>query len=135
MFQNNFLISGKLIDIINPGKKEVDMNYIYSLFQRVRLDINKFESGLDTYICENNINVSGGELQKLNIIKILIEDRPLVILDEPTSALDNDSEDEICELFKELLRGRTVIIVTHRKRILGICDKIINFNTIQEEQE
>ena len=70
MFQNNFLISGKLIDIINPGKKEVDMNYIYSLFQRVRLDINKFESGLDTYICENNINVSGGELQKLNIIKI-----------------------------------------------------------------
>ena len=135
MFQNNFLISGKLIDIINPGKKEVDMNYIYSLFQRVRLDINKFESRLDTYICENNINVSGGELQKLNIIKILIEDRPLVILDEPTSALDNDSEDEICELFKELLRGRTVIIVTHRKRILGICDKIINFNTIQEEQE
>ena len=95
------------------------MNYIYSLFQRVRLDINKFESGLDTYICENNINVSGGELQKLNIIKILIEDRPLVILDEPTSALDNDSEDEICELFKELLRGRTVIIVTHRKRIFG----------------
>ena len=72
------------------------MNYIYSLFQRVRLDINKFESGLDTYICENNINVSGGELQKLNIIKILIEDRPLVILDEPTSALNNDSEDEIC---------------------------------------
>lgn len=132
MFQNNFLISGKLIDIINPGKKELDINYIYSLFQRVKLDINKFENGLDTYICENNINISGGELQKLNIIKILIEDRPLIILDEPTSALDNDSEDEICELFEELLRGRTVIIVTHRKRILKICDKIINFNVIQE---
>lgn len=127
MFQNNLLMSGKLEDIINPGKKELAEGYVESLFRMVELDIRKFKDGLNTYVFENNINVSGGELQKINIIRILIENRPIVILDEPTSALDNESEKEICELLLRLLKGKTVIIITHRKKILDICDQIIKF--------
>lgn len=125
MWQNNFLMSGTLYDVINPGGKDLKKEEIYKLFNEMNLDIEKFEDGLNTYIYENNFNVSGGELQKINIIRILIEDRPIIILDEPTSALDNESEEEICKLLKTLLKGKTVIIVTHREKILGICDEII----------
>lgn len=132
MFQNNFVVSGRLYDIINPGGRNIDKKNIYKLFDEVKLDIKKFENGLDTYICENNINISGGELQKINIIRILIENRPIVILDEPTSALDKESESEICDLLGRILKGKTVIIVTHRERILEICDHIINFDDLNE---
>lgn len=125
MWQNNFLMSGTLYDVINPGGKDLKKEEIYKLFNEMNLDIEKFEDGLNTYIYENNFNVSGGELQKINIIRILIEDRPIIILDEPTSALDNESEEELCKLLKTLLKGKTVIIVTHREKILGICDEII----------
>lgn len=125
MWQNNFLMSGTLYDVINPGGKDLKKEEIYKLFNEMNLDIEKFEDGLNTYIYENNFNVSGGELQKINIIRIIIEDRPIIILDEPTSALDNESEEEICKLLKTLLKGKTVIIVTHREKILGICDEII----------
>lgn len=125
MWQNNFLMSGTLYDVINPGGKDLKKEEIYKLFNEMNLDIEKFEDGLNTYIYENNFNVSGGELQKINIIRILIEDRPIIILDEPTSALDNESEEEICKLLKTLLKRKTVIIVTHREKILGICDEII----------
>ena len=125
MWQNNFLMSGTLYDVINPGGKDLKKEERYKLFNEMNLDIEKFEDGLNTYIYENNFNVSGGELQKINIIRILIEDRPIIILDEPTSALDNESEEEICKLLKTLLKGKTVIIVTHREKILGICDEII----------
>lgn len=128
MFQNNILISGSLRDVVNPGKKQITEEELRKIFLKVRLDIDKFENGLDTYIHENSINISEGELQKINIVRILIEDRSIIILDEPTSALDNESENEICELLHKLLKGKTVIIITHRERILDICDRVIHFD-------
>ena len=90
-------------------------------------------------ICENltkkfNINkllnkkpyeLSGGEKQKLNLARVILENKPVVLLDEPTSALDIDSEEKICDLLQEFLQDKLAIIITHRKRILRICTSVI----------
>ena len=59
MWQNNFLMSGTLYDVINPGGKDLKKEEIYKLFNEMNLDIEKFEDGLNKYIYENNFNVSG----------------------------------------------------------------------------
>ena len=73
------------------------------------------------------ISLSGGELQKLAFIKLLLEQKQIYIFDEPTSALDLESEEKMITMLRKYLKNRTCIIITHRKAILNICDKIIEF--------
>lgn len=125
MLQNTFLMSGKLRDILNPLKLEKEDCEILKMMELFELDINKFNHGLDTEIGENKINISGGEAQKISLIRLFLEDKPIYILDEPTAAIDVESEEMICSRLKQLLKGKTGIIITHREKILDICDNVI----------
>lgn len=124
--QEGFVISGRLIDILDPQKNSTETK-ILELMRELQLDITRFDQGLDTYIDENHRNLSGGEYQKIALIRSFIEDRDIYLLDEPTAAIDEKSEHEICKIIKEKLKGKTAIIITHRPKILEICDRVIDF--------
>lgn len=124
--QEGFVISGRLIDILDPQKNSTETK-ILELMRELQLDITRFDQGLDTYIDENHRNLSGGEYQKIALIRSFIEDRDIYLLDEPTAAIDEKSEKEICKIIKEKLKGKTAIIITHRPKILEICDRVIDF--------
>lgn len=64
-------------------------------------------------------------MQKLAFIRLLLEQKQIYILDEPTSALDLESEKKMIIMIEKYLKNKTCIIITHRKAILNICDKII----------
>ena len=85
--------------------------------------------GLDTFISqtfsEDGIELSGGENQKLAMIRALCKDAPVVILDEPTAALSPQSEYEIYQKFRKLTQDRAVIFISHRLSSCRICDKIL----------
>lgn len=137
--QKAFLISGELREVLNPFKKNLTDESLIDIIEQVGLNFNLFESKLDYNISENTLNLSGGEVQKIAIAKMLIEDKPWIFMDEPTAHMDLDSEKKICELLSDYFRNKTSIIITHRQEILKICTRIINLNdkdclSIQEER-
>ena len=104
---------------------------ITSLFNNNGLGekIKKLYRGIDTPITKvisaSGIDLSGGERQKVAIVRALYKDSPILILDEPTSALDPSAEHEIFKKFDEMSTGKTSLLISHRIYSTKNCDKII----------
>ncbi|HLS83354.1 MAG TPA: ABC transporter ATP-binding protein, partial [Arenimonas sp.] len=73
----------------------------------------------------NGVDLSGGEWQKLAIARAYMRDSQLLILDEPTAALDARAEYEVFQRFKELSRGRTAVLISHRFSSVRMADRIL----------
>jgi ATP-binding cassette subfamily B protein len=84
-------------------------------------------NGYDTMLgkmFENGDQLSVGEWQKVAIARAFLRDAQVVILDEPTSALDARSEYELFERFRQLIRGKTAILISHRLSSVRMADRI-----------
>ena len=69
--------------------------------------------------------LSWGEWQKIALARALFRDAPVLILDEPSGALDADTEYDIFSRFREIVTGRTTILISHRFTNVGLADRII----------
>lgn len=87
--------------------------------------ITKLPRGYDTMIEERGANLSGGQRQRLALARALATNPPILILDEATSALDYESERIILNNMREIVKGRTVIIIAHRLATVRYCNRII----------
>lgn len=123
MTQETYLPKGKIKDILGIDKRQYEMTE--ELLKEIHFDCKRLYHGWDTEIGENSITLSGGESQKLAFVRLILQNKSLYILDEPTSALDLESEDLILHLIKKYISGKTCIIITHRPKLLEICDRII----------
>lgn len=124
MPQNYNFMSGKLRKILDPFCRYEDEDII-CVCNDFMLDIRKFHEGLDTLIGENKVNLSGGEAQKISLIRLILENKIINFMDEPTSEMDMESEKQICNSLPKYLLGKTTLIITHRKEILKICNKTL----------
>ncbi len=90
--------------------------------------LEKFVSNLpnksETLIGENGVRISGGEAQRLVMARIYYHNREILIMDEATNALDKKSEDIIIQNLEKLKGKKTIIVVTHEKKILQSFDKV-----------
>jgi len=90
--------------------------------------IGKLPLGYDQVIGKRfrtGVDLSGGEWQKVAIARAYMRDAQLLILDEPTAALDARAEFEVFERFKELSRGKTVVLISHRFSSVRMADRIV----------
>ena len=78
----------------------------------------------NTNIGENGCELSGGERQRIGLARAFLHDAPLMLLDEPTSNLDSLNEAVILRSLREEKSGRTIMLVSHRKSTMRICDKV-----------
>lgn len=78
--------------------------------------IRQLPDGLDTMVGENGLRLSGGERQRLAIARVLLKDAPIVILDEATAQLDPLTEIEVWQALNRLMKGRSVLMITHQRR-------------------
>lgn len=118
-FRGNILLNNKF--------KNIPDNKIFSLIKQLKLDkIVKSEDDLNNFLRENGKNLSGGEKQRIGFARALIEEKPILILDEATNALDKKSQNEILDLIVSLKENKTIIIVSHDKEVIGVCDYIID---------
>lgn len=86
--------------------------------------ISGLPKGYDTEVGELGDTLSGGERQRLGLARAFLHDAPLLLLDEPTSNLDSLNEAVILKSLHEERRGKTVVLVSHRKSTMGIADKV-----------
>ena len=128
--QKIFFVNDTIRNNILPHDKQVKMYDLSTLLKAVDLDIlkeSKSRLNLDTLITELNNNLSGGEIQRLSILKALLKNPELIILDETTSGLQIDKEILILKNIKKLFPKLTIILVSHRDKSLEICDEVLRF--------
>ena len=88
-------------------------------------DINRFENGLDTKLGTNGVVLSGGQKRKISLARVFVQFPAVLILDEPTADLDYKSEEYICDNIYQIFSDRIVIVITHRKKVLEKCNRIL----------
>lgn len=115
--KNLSLIDPNIDNQIEACKRVGLHNYIMSL-----------PKGYNTILSENANNFSGGQKQLLAIARTLLSKAEIIIFDEVTSSLDTILVEKIKEIFENLKLDHTIIIVTHKKDIMQIADKIIVLN-------
>ncbi|MDR3469484.1 MAG: type I secretion system permease/ATPase [Xanthobacteraceae bacterium] len=87
--------------------------------------ICKMPQGYDTPVGERGVSLSGGQRQRIAIARALIGDPRILIFDEATSALDYESESIIQDNMRDIVRGRTVLIIAHRLSTVRSADRIL----------
>ncbi|MBN1823969.1 MAG: ABC transporter ATP-binding protein [Endomicrobiales bacterium] len=87
--------------------------------------ISRLPKGMDTYIGERGVRISGGERQRLAIARAILKNPPILVLDEATSSLDAESEKLVQEAIEKLMQNRTVIMIAHRLATVKKADRII----------
>lgn len=90
--------------------------------------IMSLPKGYDTILTENATNFSGGQKQLLAIARTLLSSAEILIFDEVTSSLDPTLVEKIKDIFDNLKLDHTIIIVTHKKDVMQIADKIVILN-------
>ncbi|HJR52117.1 MAG TPA: ATP-binding cassette domain-containing protein, partial [Gemmatimonadota bacterium] len=90
--------------------------------------VRRLPAGYDQMIgkrFQSGVDLSGGEWQKIAIARAYMRDAQLLILDEPTAALDARAEFEVFQRFKELSRGKTAVLISHRFSSVRMADRIL----------
>ncbi len=116
------LASNITMDLVND-----DESKIIKCLKEVKLnfDFLDLERCLTREFCENGLELSGGQNQKIAIARALYANRDFVIMDEASSAIDPITENEINELLINSMKEKTAVIVTHRLTTIKYVDKII----------
>ena len=86
--------------------------------------IEELPRGYDTVVGERGLTLSGGQRQRVALARAILSDPRILILDDATSAVDARVEERIHSALREVMKGRTTLLVAHRRSSLNIADKI-----------
>jgi ABC-type multidrug transport system fused ATPase/permease subunit len=125
--QNTLLLNGTVAENIVYGLPPATADEMKKAAKAARADefIDALPDGYDTVIGDQGIKLSGGQRQRLSLARTLLKDPAILILDEATAMFDPEGEASFIEECHELLRQRTVILITHRPASLALADRII----------
>lgn len=126
--QHVLLFNASVLDNIAYGRPEPERFAIETAARAAGAHefISELPQGYDTPIGDRGARLSGGQQQRLALARALLKDPPILILDEATSMFDPRAEAQFLEACRDSLRGRTVIMITHRPASLEIADRLIH---------
>ncbi|MCU0894664.1 MAG: ABC transporter ATP-binding protein/permease [Rhodospirillales bacterium] len=90
--------------------------------------VGDLPKGYDTVVGDQGVRISAGQRQRIALARALLLEPPILILDETTAMFDPDSERQLIDDCRELLRTRTVILVTHRPASLALADRVLRLD-------
>ena len=124
--QGNMVVSGTIEDNVVFFSNDVDANKVEDCLRLACLwdDVCDMPEGAKTYVGENGMGLSEGQVQRLAVARALYRDVPVLLLDEATSALDARTEEEMLENIRNL-NNKTCILISHKKGVEKYMDKKI----------
>ena len=137
VFQDVVLFNQSVMENIRLGKQDASDEEVKIAAKLANCTdfIEKMDKGFDTVIGENGAELSGGERQRLSIARAFLKDAPILILDEIAASLDVDNEKKIQESLNNLVKDKTVVIISHRMKSIENADKIVVLENGRVESE
>lgn len=125
--QEPVLFADTIAGNIALGKPDASRGEIEAAARAAAIDgdINGFPGGYEALIGERGVKLSGGQRQRLALARALLCDRPMLIIDDALSAIDVETEQQVLRGILAAIRGKTVLIVSHRINVLRHCDRIL----------
>jgi ATP-binding cassette subfamily B protein len=126
--QDIFLFSKTIAENISFGARgEVSRERVEWAAKQAQAHdfIMSFPEGYDTVVGERGVTLSGGQRQRIAIARAFLTDPRILILDDSTSAIDSATEDQIQRAMREVLKGRTTFLITHRLAQIRWADRIV----------
>ena len=127
--QNAFLFSESIENNIRFGAVNAKEDEIIEATKKaaVHKNIIEFKEGYKTLLGERGVTLSGGQIQRVSIARVLIKNPTILLLDDCLSAVDTDTEEEILKHLKSVSKDKTTLIVSHRISSIKHADQIIVF--------
>jgi ATP-binding cassette subfamily B protein len=125
--QETFLFSDTIENNIAYSEKSFNKDRVIEAakISQIYKDVNSFPKRFDTILGERGINLSGGQKQRASIARAIVSDPAILILDDAFSAVDTYTEEEILNGLKDIMAGRTTILISHRVSTLKNSDRIM----------
>jgi len=121
------------LQTMNIGSDQTTMNLVQQaaikagIHETIQALPQGYETILSRWLVENNeqgVDLSGGEWQKIALARLFMRNADFLILDEPTAALDAKAELEVYNQFRELIQGKTSLLISHRFSTVKMADVI-----------
>lgn len=127
VFQNVYLFEDTIKNNIGFGKSGATEEEIVLVAKKACCHdfIMRLPKGYDTMVGEGGCTLSGGEKQRVSIVRAILKNAPVVLLDEATASLDPENEIDVQKAINSLIAGRTVIVIAHRLKTIKSADTII----------
>ena len=137
VFQDVVLFNQSVMENIRIGKQDASDEEVKIAAKLANCTdfIEKMDNGFDTIIGENGAELSGGERQRLSIARAFLKDAPILILDEIAASLDVDNEKKIQDSLNNLIKDKTVVIISHRMKSIENADNIVVLENGRVESE
>jgi len=126
VLQDNVMFNDTILENIRYSRPDATLAEVEEAVRRASAEdfINNLPQKFETLVGERGVKLSGGERQRVAIARAILKKPSVVILDEATSALDSMTERSVQEGIKELMTGRTSIIIAHRLSTVRRVDRI-----------
>ena len=127
VMEDSFLFSTTVRDNIAYGRPDATDEEIVAAAEAAQAHefIVRLPDGYDTVVGEQGLTLSGGQRQRVALARALVTDPRVLVLDDATSAIDPRLEAEIHAALREVMRGRTTLIIAHRRSTLHLAERIV----------
>ena len=124
--EDSFLFSDTVRANIAYGRPDASWEEVLAAAQAAEADefITGLPKGYDTVVGEQGLTLSGGQRQRVALARALLTDPRILVLDDATSAVDTRIEAEIHARLKQIMAGRTTLLIAHRRSTLQLADRI-----------
>ncbi len=125
--QQAHLFDTTIEENLRLANREADAEQMRAAIEGAQLDgwIDGLPAGMATRVGAHGSAVSGGQAQRIALARVLLADRPIVVLDEPGEHLDPGMADQVTAAALSSTAGRSVVLITHRMAHTGDCDEVV----------
>ncbi|MGQ0615407.1 MAG: ABC transporter ATP-binding protein [Acidimicrobiia bacterium] len=127
VFEDTFLFSRSIREnllLARPDAADTELRAVLEIASAAEF-VDRLPAGLDTPVGEDGLSLSGGQRQRIALARTLLTDPDILILDDATSSVDAATEARIHHRLEEVLAGRTVILLAHRRSTLALSDRVV----------